>query len=82
MLKMRHDFILQKCPNFDKLKIIMLLGLIKIYKFLKEKMLSISTHENIYVPAMVLSCSSESGNSINLPDSMQQVSLLTTGLPL
>lgn len=74
--------ILQKCPNFDKLKIIMLLGLIKIYKFLKEKMLSISTHENIYVPAMVLSCSSESGNSINLPDSMQQVSLLTTGLPL
>ena len=82
MLKMRHDFILQKCPNFDKLKKIMLLGLIKIYKFLKEKMLSISTHENIYVPAMVLSCSSESGNSINLPDSMQQVSLLTTGLPL
>ena len=75
-------FILQKCPNFDKLKKIMLLGLIKIYKFLKEKMLSISTHENIYVPAMVLSCSSESGNSINLPDSMQQVSLLTTGLPL
>lgn len=74
--------ILQKCPNFDKLKKIMLLGLIKIYKFLKEKMLSISTHENIYVPAMVLSCSSESGNSINLPDSMQQVSLLTTGLPL